>query len=658
MLKNAQEHPDAAVRLAAVKAILALDPRLAEVPKALDRALKDQADVALAALELVGRAAAEGPPWQKAVDGLDYPSLTVRVAAVHALLRASGDFRNDPTVLGKVVQVVGEALKDGPPGLRASALQAAGRVGPPAVPVLLRGFPKEADAGLRGRYVEALAAIGTPAAEDLPMLLKLGNVAKDAGLRDAIDRMVARLRVGPERLAPLLERSLKDDTELAVAVLNLLTASPTDAQRIAPKLLAAGLEHPDAAVRRAAVKAVMRLDPGLEQVPRALDRALKDQADVALAALDVVGHPGSKAPSWEKLTGGLDHPSLAVRIATAHALLRADGDFRKAPAAVDKVVQILGQALKDGPPGLRASAIEAAGQLGAHARPLLPALRALADGPDRRLASDALLAVWRSERPDARVNSNDLALLPPDSKVIIHLRMRTLLDLFLIKSGFLADIRGRAKALKVLEPFGVDAADIHTLTLGSPGFHAGRPWTESEGVLVLRGRFDKAKPGQAVDAVDFGKSFHAACVSKEVILVSTSRDLLAQAVARSSDSAKVSAALQKLVAQADSRAMFWLASSVSEDLRQFLEAIDAPLGLTGLALMGDLDRTGRIEARFLTADSAASKAWQSYLDGLVPSVASSMRGKGQVTASDNSVRVHVEIPAAELEAMVRDILGR
>jgi hypothetical protein len=321
------------------------------------------------------------------------------------------------------------------------------------------------------------------------------------------------------------------------------------------------------------------------------------------------------------------------------------------------VIQVLGRALKDAPPKLRASAARSAGRLGTQGKALLPALRTLGDDPNPDVASDALLAIWCIEQPDARVSADDLALLPPDSEVIIHVRVRTLLEVFFLRSGLLDDIRRKVKALKVLEPFGVEASDILALTLGSPDYWAGLPWAENKGVLVLRGRFEKAQPGQVVEAKDFGKLFHAACLTKEVIVVSTSRKLLAQAVARNTEGAKLSPAMQKVVAQADTRAMFWLASSLSHELRRTLESIRAPDGLTGLALMGDLDEAGILEARLLTADAAATKAWKSYLDEHLPLVQDASRGKGRITTSENSVRVRLDIPRSSLEAIARNILG-
>jgi hypothetical protein len=132
-------------------------------------------------------------------------------------------------------------LKDYTFTRREKAARVIAAIGPPAakaVPALLQAYAKETDAEIRTLYLKALTAVGTPTAVDLPLLLKLSRREQESQVRALIIRMIDKVIAPADRFAPLLERGLKGDAELAAGVLEALARTPATTSGVAPKLLA------------------------------------------------------------------------------------------------------------------------------------------------------------------------------------------------------------------------------------------------------------------------------------------------------------------------------------------------------------------------------------------------------------------------------------
>jgi HEAT repeat protein len=183
------KHNNSDIRRQSVIAIGQAQAAPADTAAALSVAVKDPATpVKLAAVQILGEQAKSYAP------------------AINLLRPAL--FDNDKTVRPVAIALMGEAaaapdaaalaleevLKDSDPTVRSSAIDALSRLGPPAVPVLLREMT-DSYAILAEKAVQAILAIGP---EAIPALEK-AKAGKDLFFQKAIPPIIAALQATPTR---------------------------------------------------------------------------------------------------------------------------------------------------------------------------------------------------------------------------------------------------------------------------------------------------------------------------------------------------------------------------------------------------------------------------------------------------------------------------
>jgi HEAT repeat protein len=358
-------HSDLATQLVAVQFLgIVREPRAA-VP--ILRAARDEAllEVCLATLEELGdlAEAAIDAAWP----GLDPPA---RRAACALLARTRG-------IAG--AERLLAALEEGSPELRGAAAEAVGRRRlAAALPALLRRIAALADADELEAEEESAALV-----DALVALAAEREPGSSGEARGTLDLLAGRLAGAAER-----ER-------LAIATVLGRAGGARDTATVA--LL---LKDPSARVRRAAVEALARLDPGTAAEPLRL--ALADEAaEVRIAAASALGASASDA-AIDDLERLADDRDARVRAAAVRAigrrLLGCD-----APDVRARGLARLEAALADG--GLVAlAAVEALREIGG------PAARAAARilaRPDPELVKEAVACLA------AHGDANDLAAIEP-----------------------------------------------------------------------------------------------------------------------------------------------------------------------------------------------------------------------------------------------------
>ncbi len=482
--------PDEAVREAAAETLGTKGPGAAPALSALSKALADKSQMVRAhaahAIGNIGEAAKDaGPALAKLVAD---PDPKVRRAALNALRRIKPD-RN------KTLPIISQALTAADPATRAHALHSVAEMGEAALPALIHALQHP-----EGKYwaLLVLGELGPKAKDAVPGMTKLltddsvqvrreaamalGMVGKDAAsavpqIAQALDDEQMAVRygavfalgsLGPAARSAVsaLQAQLKSDDEFmkvqAAWALAKINDQDPAAMNTAVKVLTQGITSKDAAVRRAAVRALLDLKPGPAKVLPAL-RAAIDAADPVIVgeALDAIAEAGAPA-----LPGIIAALKIKLSRGRAAAILGRMG------SKAAKAVPALTEALADERPGVRREVAFALGAIGPEASSATPELfKLLGDdeenddhavefalgriGPGANAAIPALTRELESEDPFERgVSAWALAQIAPHDTDLAKILVPILIE------GLDNDQpMVRAECANGLGKLGVNAAD-------------------------------------------------------------------------------------------------------------------------------------------------------------------------------------------------------
>jgi HEAT repeat protein len=375
---------------------------------------------------------------------LDDPEWEVRQAAVESL-GVVADVTAVPSLLAAVKSADQVADPDGAAAVRASTVEALGRIGSAGLPAVLEAL-KNRHARLRETAIGALGAIG--GSESVSALAAMVDDDRSS-VRQAAVSALARA-AGPAAI-PALRRVLghKDPASrrtAAEALANVGDAAAVDALRGA--LADGDRQVRDAAVRALTAIATPEAVAALVEGLHAGDREMKSAIAAGLASFD-----------WA--------PRDAVQRAV-HATIRGrfDDAAAEGPAAVPPLVA----ALADRDPDRRQGAVAALGRLGVAAAAVpIAALFKDADPRVRDTAADALAAIG----PDAA---------------------DTILDAFRDRANTVR--AAAARSLSALGEGRVAATLVAGLSAGRPARHGGVDLR----IVAARAELDGAR--HAADALD------------------------------------------------------------------------------------------------------------------------------------------------------------
>ncbi len=386
----------------------------ADVPGLLEALGRPEAPKRADAAEELGRI---GPPAKSAVPALvkllQDKVEDVRLAAAAAL--ASIDSQNAalmPVVLAELksgpeqrkaaaeilgdlgavgVPALTEALKDADPGVRWSAAESLGRIGPAskaAVPALAAALE---DKEIRSIVADALAGIGPDAKPAVPGLVKIIRTEKEPALRYTAGVALVRIdkaSAGPA--SPLLAEALRNpDGRARHDAITLLVSIGAEGKEATP-ILVQMLHDKESYARHMASHAL-----GYGRDPRAaaplLEAFEKDTEIVvrntAIQSLGLLG-PDAKV-AVPALEARLKDPDVGTRVAAAEALWRINKDAAKAvPVIVDGL-----RAKNDWYVGFSAGIL---GRMGADAKLAVPELKEMLKSPgetQRRVARELLKSI-------------------------------------------------------------------------------------------------------------------------------------------------------------------------------------------------------------------------------------------------------------------------
>jgi hypothetical protein len=244
------------------------------------------------------------------------------------------------------------------------------------------------------------------------------------------------------------------------------------------------------------------------------------------------------------------------------------------------------------------------------------ALRPFLEDPDGEVRLITRAALRRLDPGAVTVPDGLTDYWPDGVEVVAHFQVRSLLDFALVKNAFMDTIKEQLQKLQILKRFRIDPlTDVTSVTLTGH-----RLWltdlAESEGLLILRGDFGREQPAGIVEAVEQGQAIYGLCVSRGVILVSNNRERLLGVVERRRANRPAAPApeLAGLLAETDTRALFWCAVGVSPDLSKYLRELGTPAGLTGLTVHVNWGRVSTLRAVWYTDSETAAGQWLGLLE--------------------------------------------
>jgi HEAT repeat protein len=309
-------------------------------------------------------------PGDDAPDGLKalkHPNPQIRYNAIDLLIR-----------LGKNAKFAAphlrDLLKDPHPSVRIKAAEALWKIEQPAPGPLLTVLTeaaKEEEEGFRTAALAVLTEMGEKAKPALPTVKK---GLKDKAFAVKLQAIRAAGAMGPaakSAVPELLNIILDDDTGFLEAQVALALGKIGSA---AVPSLCAALSNESAKVRRGSAFALGLIGPKAYEAVPDLTKALKDDEPLVRAlSAESLGKIGQEAePATPALTKALKDDDADVRINSAVALWR----IGKHAAGIDVLAAAVTQS--QGPS--RKAAVAALGQVGAAAKPALPALvKALGD---------------------------------------------------------------------------------------------------------------------------------------------------------------------------------------------------------------------------------------------------------------------------------------
>lgn len=423
------QHPEAAVRVAAVRHLARQRPVAPAARAALERVLREHgADssgvAALQALASLGKVAThallaalaipdDDGPFERVLlralatlgDGAAAPLARQLSASPAVLVRrraASALGRLSSSPLARVA--LERALADPDEGVRDATVEALPLHGRPAVAPLLRALRDRA-VKVQNAAASALGALGSAAAAAVPALCRMLAAADLSDARVAAAQALAQIAPRSREAREALARALGDREE-AVRVAAALALGASDRAAL-PALLRATRDASED-VRAAVVRSLAEHAAGTPQVGQVLARARADRSEkVRCEAFDAtVAAARGGAAALAALTAGLDDPDESVlRTISARLLAWTGSGSSTALAAIGRalarrdleeetranLIEALGRAATDRQTALRplrhalrtetgdalAAAARGLGQLGGAAAPAVPELAAL-----------------------------------------------------------------------------------------------------------------------------------------------------------------------------------------------------------------------------------------------------------------------------------------
>ncbi len=288
--------------------------------------------------------------------------------------------------------------------LHIEAQTALARIGRPAVPAILEAM-KERKNGVAPLAAEALGWILPPPKEAIPALLEA--LAADRAHGGVYLRALARLGTPAPEVVPVLSKLLAEPTLRAEAAVALVRVDPAQSEKVVPPLVR-DFKEGDESVRLQAADALARLGSAAEPAAPTLVEALHDRAaaQVALQALQGIG--AAAAPSVAKL---LEDPNIDFRRIGISLLAQIGPGARSALPSVLK-------ALGDDDTTVRAGAASIVEHLGAAGAEAVPALTENLYANQRAVRSQSASALG-SIGPAAKTARRALVecLLDPDDNV-------------------------------------------------------------------------------------------------------------------------------------------------------------------------------------------------------------------------------------------------
>jgi len=380
-------HPDPRVRRAALRALMKLEPKLADIGPLVGARLADaDPSVVLPALHSLADLGADAVPFL--LTALENPRSRYWASVALAEIGAAA---------APAVPVLKAGVASGETEERMQAILALAAVGDPAVEAAgeiakaldaPEGSLRFAAAFALGRLraAQADAALEKATRDPDPFLAAVASWARarihpgDAGL---VATAVERLTAGLASAAPAVQAA-------AVSALSDLAGSIDDEaeKRLAGEFVRL-LSSPEAGVRQAAAAALVR--EGSLAVD-ALERALADPETrgIAMEILTAIGPVSTDA--LDSFIAALSDPDPVHRGDAAVAIAAVGPAAAEAVPHLEKIV-----AAADGPAGLRYAAAYALGRIGPAAASAAPTLAGLASADDDLLATVAVWAALKIE---------------------------------------------------------------------------------------------------------------------------------------------------------------------------------------------------------------------------------------------------------------------
>jgi hypothetical protein len=466
--------------------------------------------------------------------------------------------------------------------------------------------------------LDAIGMRGKDASTHLKAVLRAGDHEKPE-VREAVLRAGVRIDPGSKEVEAFVKRMLADkEGSVRTQAIATMRKLADQGKALWPDLVNRLVNHDHGETvkdnRILIVKEMLEIDRESNWVLVLLKQILKSKDwESSLTLIHALRDTHISSDRFlPLLVQAMDNPRPEVRMAALDTTIqRARGS--------KETRDILKRALLDNESRLRAAAVANAVKLNDRGKGLFPDLLRLVDDFDADIRLDVrgvLLDIDPSAALPLPTLVNDL--IPEGTAVIAHLHVKTLFDLVLKKSRILDNVKQRLGDSKILREFHLDpVTDVSSVTLAVPGLQLSG-LDQSPGLLILRGQFDKDKPLEEKEAEDFGIKTYAVCLNKKCVVVSNQKDKIREAMDRQSGKkpGKLSADLRKVLSRVDSQSMFWLAASLSDDLRTFLTVMArAPDGLLALTAHGNVvGKDAKIRAVFYADSERAAERWKEFLE--------------------------------------------
>ncbi|MHC4503127.1 MAG: HEAT repeat domain-containing protein, partial [Planctomycetota bacterium] len=298
----------------------------------------------------------------------------------------------DPSVVDALIKLIDRETKY---EVGATASDALGSVGPPAVPRLMRAL--RGSSSSQKYAAKALAVMGPDAEPAIPTLVSLLPNDKCEAYSEVAEALAA---IGPSSAPAVVAAIERPHFRSQLYAGSVMEKLGPDAAGAVPALVQF-LSHPDGGVRKTAAEALSHIKLAAEPAVPGLRRCLSDNKwGVRWAAGKALEGIGPTArPAIRELKAALRDEHPWVREWAVRALGNVDRD----PA---DALPIFVAALSDDSPKVQSAAADMLGRLGPRAASAAPSLATLLgrskDEEVRRCVVDALRCI-RSDDPDVMI---------------------------------------------------------------------------------------------------------------------------------------------------------------------------------------------------------------------------------------------------------------